>query len=154
MLNYCAIATGDRPILIRCAEHHASAAACCEFAEAKCEIATFYRSGRAMPAPTISTTHCAINWNLHSRSVTERRRAVTKRSALCTKCQRRLAAKLQFVTQQIREKKLSQIVCDSFSDLITAQRKRSTDGDPCPCARNGRYRQPERTGCHPCQYQH
>ena len=50
---------------------------------------------------------------------------------------RALFAKLQFIAEQRLKKGLPQYFAAVLPGLfaITAQRKRSTDGDPCPCAR-------------------
>ena len=42
-MNDCAIATGNRPILIRCALQHARAVKYYDFAENRCEYVILYR---------------------------------------------------------------------------------------------------------------
>ena len=54
MLNYGAIATGNRPILIRCALQHARAAGRYDFALDFGEFERMCRGGRSLSAPTFA----------------------------------------------------------------------------------------------------
>ncbi|MBR4290784.1 MAG: hypothetical protein IKT52_09115 [Oscillospiraceae bacterium] len=53
-MNDCAIATGNRPILICCALQHARAEKCCKLALDFGEFVTDNRSGRLIAAPTFT----------------------------------------------------------------------------------------------------